>query len=173
MNPNLDDVEVERTGFLGEFKVQRRYKPKGQFPHMATLVFDIETNALAIEAFDEAQQEYLLRDASRLPEGPEREARRDDLIRQLSLYPLTAQVVCIAMGNADSGRGQVLFIADDYEPEDGGEIKFSPFADEAELLNQFWELARRYEHFVTFNGRAFDVPFLYLRSALLAVPISR
>jgi len=140
---------------------------------MATLVFDIETNALPVEHFDAVQQEYLFRDATRLPEGPEREAKRADLTRQFSLYPLTAQVVCIAMVNADSARGQVLFLADDYETDDEGEVKFVPFADESELLQDFWELAKRYDHVVTFNGRGFDVPFLYLRSALLGVPISR
>lgn len=140
---------------------------------MATLVFDIETNALPVEAFDDTQQEYLFRDAARLPEGPERDARRAELARGLSLYPLTAQVVCIAMVNADSGRGQVLFQAEDYDPEDEAEVKFVPFADESELLQDFWELAKRYDHIVTFNGRGFDVPFLYLRSAVLGVPISR
>ncbi len=140
---------------------------------MATLVFDIETTALPVESFDEAQQEYLFRDAGRLPEGPEREARRSELARGLSLYPLTAQIVCIAMVNADSSRGQVLFLADDFDPDDEGEVKFVPFADESELLQDFWELAKRYDHIVTFNGRGFDVPFLYLRSALLGVPISR
>lgn len=140
---------------------------------MATLVFDIETNAMPLEAFDEAQQEYLLRDAQRLPEGPERETRAAELTRQMSLYPLTAQVLCIAMVNADSGRGQVLFLAEDYEPDDEAEVKFVPFAEESELLHDFWELAKRYDHVVTFNGRGFDVPFLYLRSALLGVPISR
>lgn len=140
---------------------------------MATLVFDIETSALPVEGFDEAQQEYLFRDAARLPEGPEREARRMELERQMSLYPFTAQVVCVAMVNADSGRGQVLHLADDFEAEDEGEVKFVPFADESELLHDFWELARRYDRIVTFNGRGFDVPFLYLRSAMLGVDITR
>ncbi|MCC6231540.1 MAG: ribonuclease H-like domain-containing protein [Verrucomicrobiales bacterium] len=140
---------------------------------MATLVFDIETTAMPLEAFDETQQEYLLRDAQRLPDGPEREARREELTRQLSLYPLTSQVVCIAMVNADSGRGQVLYLAEDYETDDEGEVKFVPFADESELLHDFWELAKRYDHIVTFNGRGFDVPFLYLRSAVLNVEITR
>ncbi len=140
---------------------------------MATLVFDIETNGLPLETFDETQQEYLLRDANRLPEGPERDAKSADLVRQFSLYPLTAQVLCIAMVNADSGRGQVLFLAEDYEPDDEGEVKFVPFADESEMLQDFWELAKRYDTIATFNGRGFDVPFLYLRSAVLGVPISR
>jgi DNA polymerase elongation subunit (family B) len=140
---------------------------------MATLVFDIETTALPVESFDESQQEYLFRDSAKLPEGPERDARREELTRQLSLYPFTSQVVCVAMVNADSDRGQVLFLADDFEPDDEGEVKFVPYADEAELLHDFWELAKRYEQIVTFNGRGFDVPFLYLRSALLGVAISR
>ena len=41
------------------------------------------------------------------------------------------------------------------------------------MLAAFWEVAPHYERTVTFNGRGFDVPFLYLRSAILGVPISR
>ncbi len=32
---------------------------------------------------------------------------------------------------------------------------------------------RKYDSVVTFNGRGFDVPFIYLRSALLNVPITK
>jgi len=45
--------------------------------------------------------------------------------------------------------------------------------DEVELLTAFWDVAKHYETIVTFNGRGFDVPFIYLRSALLNVPITR
>ena len=34
-------------------------------------------------------------------------------------------------------------------------------------------MARHYDKVVTFNGRQFDVPFLYLRSAQLDVPITK
>ena len=54
-----------------------------------------------------------------------------------------------------------------------GGVEFAPQVDEQELLTAFWDIARRYDEVVTFNGRGFDVPFLYLRSALLNVPISR
>ena len=37
----------------------------------------------------------------------------------------------------------------------------------------FWDVAKHYDNVVTFNGRGFDVPFIYLRSALLNVPISK
>ena len=145
---------------------------------MPRLVFDIETSALGLEHFDEAQQEYLFREASRQPGEAEQARKRAEISQQFNLWPFTAQVVCVAMVNAESGKGQVLYQSDDFEEdaaEGGGEggIEFAPQVDEAELLTAFWDVARRYDQIVTFNGRGFDVPFLYLRSALLNVPISR
>lgn len=142
---------------------------------MATLVFDIETAALPLDNFDEVQQEYLFRDANKLADLAQRDARQRELENQLSLYPLTARVVCIAMLNAESLRGQVLYPADDFESEEGeaGPVEFVPCMDEAEMLTAFWDVAKHYDSIVTFNGRGFDVPFIYLRSALLNVPISR
>lgn len=142
---------------------------------MATLVFDIETSALPQASFDEAQLEYLFRDAAKVPDAAGRETRRAEIAQQFNLWPLTAQVVCIAMVNADSSRGKVLFVAEDSEPPQGpsGPVEFMPCLDEVELLTAFWEAAHRFDAIVTFNGRGFDVPFLYLRSALLKVPISR
>ena len=142
---------------------------------MARLVFDIETSALPLEQFDETQQEYLFREAAVLPDEAARQARRGELQRMCSLWPFTSQVVCVAMLNAETSRGQVLFTADDFEDTAGeaGAVEFVPCADEIELLTAFWDVAKHYEAIVTFNGRGFDVPFLYLRSALLNVPISR
>ncbi|MBE0542993.1 MAG: 3'-5' exonuclease [Verrucomicrobia bacterium] len=142
---------------------------------MARLVFDIETSALPLEYFDEVQQEYLLREALKIEDEPARTARREEILRQFNLWPFTARAVCIAMLNADTLRGQVLFIAEDYEEDavEGGPVEFVPCADELELLTAFWDVAKHYDEIVTFNGRGFDVPFLYLRSALLNVPISK
>ena len=143
---------------------------------MATLVFDIETSALPIEHFDDAQQEYLFREANKLPDPIARHARKGELEQQLNLYPLTARVVCIAMLNSESLRGQVLFTADDHDEAEsppGATVDFIPCIDEAELLAAFWNVALHYDTVVTFNGRGFDVPFIYLRSALLNVPITR
>jgi DNA polymerase elongation subunit (family B) len=142
---------------------------------MATLVFDIETSTLPPETFDEAQSEYLFREATKLPEGIERDTKRAEIQRQFNLWPFTAQVVCVAMLNAESCRGQVLFSADDFEENaaDVRGVEFVPCADETELLTAFWDVAKHYDSIVTFNGRGFDVPFIYLRSALLNVPITR
>ena len=142
---------------------------------MAKLVFDIETSALPLETFDEAQQEYLFREAEKIKDEDARQAKRLELQRLFSLWPLTARVVCIAMLNAETSRGQVLFTAEDYEDEgsEAGPVEFVPCMDEVQILTAFWDVARHYEGVITCNGRGFDVPFIYLRSALLNVPISR
>jgi 3'-5' exonuclease len=142
---------------------------------MATLVFDIETSAFPLEQFDEAQQEYLFRETEKIANPADREVRRAEIQQQFSLWPFTARVVCIAMINADTARGQVLFQADDYgdTSAEAGPVEFVPSVDEVELLTAFWDVAKHYDNIVTFNGRGFDVPFIYLRSALLNVPISR
>ena len=142
---------------------------------MAKLVFDIETSALSLDGFDDVQKEYLFRDAERILDPEQRAARRIELQQMLSLWPLTAQIVCIAMMNAETERGQVLYVAEeaDADGDEKGPVKFVACMDEAEMLGNFWEAARHYETAITFNGRTFDVPFLYMRSALLNVPISR
>jgi len=142
---------------------------------MARLVFDIETSAFPVDRFDESQREYLFRDAEKLADEASRQGRRGEIAQQMSLWPLTAQVVCIAMLNADTARGQVLFTAEDYaeEGDEASSVEFVPCVDEGELLTAFWDVAKHYDSIVTFNGRGFDVPFVYLRSALLKVAISR
>jgi len=142
---------------------------------MATLIFDIETSALPLDNFDEPQREYLFREAEKIGDGPARETKRAEIKQFMSLWPFTSQVVCIAMLNAETQRGQTLFLAEDFEDEagEGGPVEFVPCADEVELLTAFWDVAKHYDSVVTFNGRGFDVPFIYLRSAILNVPISK
>jgi hypothetical protein len=142
---------------------------------MATLVFDIETSALPLTQFDDAQQEYLFRETEKLADESAKAARREEITKFMSLWPFTSQVVCIAMLNAETQRGQVQFLAEDFEDDVGeaGPVEFAPCADESELLTAFWDVAKHYDNVVTFNGRGFDVPFIYLRSALLNVPISK
>lgn len=143
---------------------------------MATLVFDIETVGVAVEELDAAQQEYLFREAERLPDERARAERRAEIQRMLSLWPLTARIVCVAMLNADTEKGMVLHLSGDASGAADRaypSVEFIVCADERALLERFWDVARHYDQVVTFNGRAFDVPFLYLRSAILNVPISR
>src|SRR5690349_5573699 len=109
---------------------------------MAKLVFDIETTAQPVEHFDPVQQEYLFREAENIPDPAARETRRQEIQRQFSLWPLTGQVVCIAMLNVETCRGQVLFTADDFEEgaDQAGPVEFVACADEIEMLTAFWDV---------------------------------
>jgi DNA polymerase elongation subunit (family B) len=142
---------------------------------MATMVFDIETTAQPIDNFDEAQQEYLFREAENQSDEVAREKKRLDIAHFFGLWPLTGQIVCIGMLNPQTGRGKALYLSEDFEDESSPEeeIEYVAYPDEAELLAHFWELALKFDSVVTFNGRNFDVPYLYLRSALLNIPITR
>lgn len=143
---------------------------------MATLVFDIETVGVAVDELDAAQREYLFREVERLPDERARAERRAEIQRMLSLWPLTARIVCVAMLNADTEKGMVLHLPGDTSEaalQAYPSIEFITCAEERALLERFWDVAKHYDQVVTFNGRAFDVPFLYLRSAILNVPISR
>ena len=44
---------------------------------------------------------------------------------------------------------------------------------EKEILEKFWELSKKYDNFVTFNGRSFDVPFMLIRSLVHKVKPSK
>jgi len=132
----------------------------------AKVVVDIETLAHPLDAFDRAQQEYLLRPAPAMD--------RSEALLRLNLSPLTARILAIAMLNPDTMRGRVH-----YEHPGGaagltadGEVELLP-GSEHEMLEAFWSAVRQYPQLITFNGRAFDGPFLMLRSALLGIPPTR
>lgn len=134
---------------------------------MSRIVFDIETLGYPFDSFDEDQQQYLMKFAKS-------EDERDEVLQKLNLYPTTAQIIAIGMLNPDSGKGMVLFQADeelDYLSDDGN-IQFIS-GSEAEIITRFWNLIAPYSQCVTFNGRGFDGPFLLMRSALLQIKPSK
>src|ERR1700746_1695276 len=122
---------------------------------MARLVFDIETSALPLDQFDESQKEYLFRECEKIADDTARGARRTEIQQQCNLWPFTAQVVCIAMLNAETSRGQVLYTAPEAPNpgEDAGPVEFVACLDESEVLTAFWDVAKHYDSIVTFNGR--------------------
>jgi DNA polymerase elongation subunit (family B) len=134
---------------------------------MNRVVFDIETLAYPLEAFDERQQEYLLKFAKT-------EEERAETIQKLALTPLTAQIIAIAMLNPDTNQGKVYYQGpgDSRVVSPDGAVEYVPLT-EREILEQFWEKLAHYGQVITFNGRAFDGPFAMVRSALLGVRPTR
>ena len=130
------------------------------------LVFDIETVGEEWDELDEPTQDALTR-------WIKREARTDeeyrvslaDMKQGLGLSPLTGAIVAIGVYDTEKEKGAVYFSAPKKklkESEENG-IKYKPM-EEKEMLESFWSGAREYDEFVTYNGRAFDAPFLALRS---------
>ncbi|MFH0877940.1 MAG: ribonuclease H-like domain-containing protein [Candidatus Omnitrophota bacterium] len=135
---------------------------------MAKIIFDIETFGANMESFDETTQDALLKYAK---SDEEEQTVRDSL----SLYPVTAQIVTIAMLEADS---QDAFVV--YQTPQGSPVKtvqekveYVSVGNEKQLLEYFWSKMEKYDQFVTFNGRAFDCPFIMIRSAMHRLKATR
>jgi DNA polymerase elongation subunit (family B) len=135
---------------------------------MSTLVFDIETVGEDFNALDGTSQELLtkwIKKDSR--SASEYEFALTDLKAELGFSPLTGSIVAIGVLDVEKDRGAVYYQtpgADFADIEDENIVYRAK--SEKEMLQSFWEGVAHYDTFVSFNGRAFDVPYLMVRSAV-------
>ena len=139
------------------------------------LILDIETVGEDFDFLDKATQENLT-------QWIRKESDNDDdydkalgeLKNRLGFSPLTGEVVAIGVLDYHKDQGVVYFQAPGEKHEEQAEngITFKQ-ASEKDMLQKFWEGARKYEYFITFNGRAFDIPFLMIRSAIHGIRPSK
>ena len=134
---------------------------------MGRVIFDIETVGADFDTLEPAVQEYLVKWA-------ESEEEKERIRESLSFYPLTGEIVAIGMLNPDTDKGAVFFQATGEMPlpfeEDG--IRYE-CGSEKEIIEKFWNTVKAYDQIVTFNGRAFDCPFIIIRSAVNRVKPTR
>lgn len=126
------------------------------------LVLDIETVGVDFETLDEISREYIKKYAE---DGEELAEAKD----RLSFSPLTGEIVAIGVLNPETDKGAIYLRADKELPKELKPGIALEVGTEAEVLQKFWETAARYNQFITFNGRAFDAPYLLIRSAILGV----
>ncbi len=144
------------------------------------LILDIETSPIDWNSLDDAQHEYLLRGAA----SEEDQERKKS---EMALAPLTGMVVCIGIvhmvkdeqGGWKEEKRVALVRNRNDEEEKSKQVLESGLtmicSSEKSLLQDFWKYVRaqndggRRVHFVSFNGRGFDFPFLMLRSAVLGI----
>jgi DNA polymerase elongation subunit (family B) len=135
------------------------------------LVLDIETIGEDFDALDHATQDNLTRWIKKDSDSEdEYKIALQDLKNGLGFSPLTGEIVAIGILDYYKNEGAVYYQApgqDNKELKEDG-ILFKQM-DEETMLRKFWELAERYQVFITFNGRAFDMPFLITRSAIRGV----
>lgn len=142
---------------------------------MSYLVFDIETIGKQYDDLDETTKGYFRNWAERDAQTEEQVERELAQIKKgLPFSPFLGEIVAIGMVDEED-KGAVYFRAGSNEKakdfEDDG-IQYR-IGSEKEILERFWEVARNYYTFVTFNGRAFDAPFLMIRSAVHGIRPSR
>ncbi len=137
---------------------------------MATLIFDIETIGESWETMDTNTQEVLSRWIHKTTKTKtEEESQLTDLKEGLGFSPLTGKIVAIGVYDLERKQGAVYYTGEGRESDEevGGYVLKQ--RTEKEMLEDFWEGAKSYDTFVTFNGRSFDVPFLLHRSVVQGV----
>ncbi len=131
------------------------------------LVFDIETIGVDFESLDKITQKSLTRWIKKESESEkEYQEYLKELKEGLGFSPLTGEVVVVGTLDFEKNQGGIYFQAPGKDIEEFTEegIKFKQMT-EKEMLEQFWQIALKYDEFISFNGRQFDGPFLMIRSA--------
>ena len=132
------------------------------------LIIDIETIGEKWEDIDPLSQENLSSWIKKESKNEtELEFGMDALREGLGFSPLTGRIVAVGMMDYATSKRAVYYQNPDAKEkekvEDG--VKYVAYT-EAEMLNHFWEAVAKYQTVVTFNGYAFDVPYLVVRSAV-------
>ena len=163
------------------------------------IIFDIETTALDWESFSDSQKEYLLRGAGT---EEEIEKKKYELALSAPTSRVICIGLQLMVKNDEDWtmkKRAVLSTSKEYEKADNSEkkeeikldmgvkdagmkdVEFGKdeticyISSEKKVLEDFWAILRKYPKavLVSFNGRAFDAPFLMLRSSLLGIRPSR
>ncbi|MDD5340913.1 MAG: ribonuclease H-like domain-containing protein [Patescibacteria group bacterium] len=138
---------------------------------MPKLIFDIETIGEDFDSLDKTTQENLthwLKNEALTDE--EYKSKMEYIKNRMGFNPLTGEIVAIGVLEYETNRGAVYYQAPNQKVEELEEdgIKYKAMS-EKEMLGKFWQGMINYTEFVSFNGRAFDVPFLMIRSAINGV----
>ena len=138
---------------------------------MPKLIFDIETIGEDFDSLDKATQDVLTRWLKKESKNDEEyQVRLEDIKQGLGFSALTGQIAAIGVLDYEKNQGAVLYQAPGEKIKDLEEngIKFKQMS-EKEMLKNFWQGAKEYQEFISFNGRVFDAPFLMIRSAIFKI----
>ena len=143
---------------------------------MSYLVFDIETIGQKFDSLDEKTKDIVQGWAETRTAGGNKvdfEKEMKKIEDGFPLSPYLGEIVAVSVLDHE-GKGGTYFQAPgkkikDYE-DDGVQYRV---CTEKEMLERFWDVARHYLCFVSFNGRRFDVPYLVTRAAVHGVKPTR
>lgn len=138
------------------------------------IAFDIEVAGLEWEEIDKETRGYLQLRASEAQESGRSWHSPDELKEKTGLILGLGKIVAIGMWKIGEDQGAILL-----EGKGGwGAFERLPSSkafrgSEAEILREFWKVAKTAERLVSFNGRGYDGPWLSIRSALLGIEPSQ
>ena len=135
---------------------------------MPKLVIDIETIGVDYDSLDEVTKKNLTYWAEKEAEDEEDLALKiTDIKERLSFSPLTGQIIVVGIFDLEKGSGLIYYQTPESNLKESTENNFifKP-CTEKEMLTFFWQQAKNYTEFISFNGRGFDAPYLILRSAI-------
>ncbi len=154
---------------------------------MPKLVFDIETVGENFDDLDETTKEVLTYWIKKETTGEsEYHAALEDLKNGMGFSPLTGEIVAIGVLDVEKNKGVVYYQSpgtkesmktqnvgiENFQSLQKDDIEFK-ICTEKEMLEKFWEGAKSYGEFIGFNSRAFDIPFMMIRSAIHGVKPSK
>ena len=134
---------------------------------MSKLIFDIETYGYSGDKLDPVIAKSLTKRA-------ETEEEKQKILDRTGLYPVSGEIVAIAVLNPESKQGKVYFQAPeekalDYEKDS---VQYM-VKTEKEILEQFWQDVKFYQQLISYNGRGFDCPFIIFRSMVHGIKPTR
>jgi uncharacterized protein YprB with RNaseH-like and TPR domain len=141
---------------------------------MTTLILDIETVGENWRELDGITQSVLTRWLSHSAKNEEeKEALLLDIKKGLGFSPLTGFIVAIGLYDLERKKGVVYYTGESgsIDHEEGEYVLKE--RSESQMLTEFWDGAKHYDTYVTFNGRCFDIPFIIHRSIAQGVKPSK
>jgi DNA polymerase elongation subunit (family B) len=133
---------------------------------MKTLIVDIETVGEDWDKIDDFTKDTMTRWVRETSKNEQEYEYGMKGIRDgLGLSPLTGSIISIGVMDYQSGRRCVFYQGGNNKEVVQDGVQYKPMNEEA-MLVRFWEIAQSFQTFVTFNGYAFDVPYLIIRSAI-------
>src|SRR5579871_5017331 len=134
------------------------------------LIIDIETVGESWAKIDKQTRHVITSSLMSYRTDLDERAAEELAEAELGLSPLTGEIVALGVLDAQTVKGAVYFQAPEAKINDseieGLKLKVT---SEKDMLEKFWQLAQKYETFVTFSGRIFDLPYIMIRSAIYGI----
>lgn len=127
------------------------------------LILDIETmewfkNEEHKDSIVKLRQDKRLSDPTKIAENHQK------IIKECALYPMSGQITIV--GFYHTGTGERRVVVNGFNDEVDSEV--FTCADEKSLLEKSWEIIKGAfddgERLVTFRGKDFDIPYMFVRS---------